>query len=92
LNIAGEKFAQKIAVLGEDIHEGKRTIMVIHAMKHAPAEKAQRLNVRFLLIIGVLMHVIKLTAVFFNRKSFFSTPTIPTSLTRLSRLWSTLVL
>jgi geranylgeranyl pyrophosphate synthase len=48
LNIAGEKFAEKIAVKGEDIHEGKRTLMVIHAMKNAPAEKAARLNVRTL--------------------------------------------
>jgi geranylgeranyl pyrophosphate synthase len=40
LNIAGEKFAAKIAVQGEDIHEGKRTLMVIHSFKHAAPEKA----------------------------------------------------
>jgi len=44
LNLVGEEFAAKIAVVGEDIHEGKRTIMVLHAFEHAPKEKAQRLN------------------------------------------------
>lgn len=44
LNIAGDKFAEKISVKGEDICEGKRTLMVIHAMKHASAEKSARLN------------------------------------------------
>ena len=45
MNIAGEKFAAKIAVQGEDIHEGKRTLMVIHSFKHAAPEKAERLRV-----------------------------------------------
>jgi len=44
LNIAGDKFASKIAVKGEDIHEGKRTLMVIHAAKHATPAKAARLE------------------------------------------------
>jgi len=45
LNIAGgEEFAAKIAVVGEDIHEGKRTIMVLHAFEHAPKDKAKRLE------------------------------------------------
>jgi geranylgeranyl diphosphate synthase, type I len=30
--------------VGDDIHEGKRTIMVLHALAHAPAEDAQRLR------------------------------------------------
>lgn len=44
LNIAGDKFAEKIAVKGEDIHEGKRTLMVIHATEHATPEKSKRLD------------------------------------------------
>lgn len=44
LNIAGDKFAEKIAVKGEDVHEGKRTLMVIHATEHATPEKAKRLD------------------------------------------------
>eukprot|EP01125_Pyxidicula_operculata_P022045 TRINITY_DN8843_c0_g1_i1.p1 TRINITY_DN8843_c0_g1~~TRINITY_DN8843_c0_g1_i1.p1 ORF type:complete len:367 (-),score=94.72 TRINITY_DN8843_c0_g1_i1:79-1179(-) len=43
LNIAGEEFASKIAVMGEDIHEGKRTLMVIHSLEKAPKEKSDRL-------------------------------------------------
>src|SRR5690606_8333082 len=44
LNIEGDKFAEKIAVKGEDIHEGKRTLMVIHASENAPPEKVKRLE------------------------------------------------
>lgn len=44
LNIAGEKFSEKISVKGEDIHEGKRTLMVIHSSKHASQEKVNRLE------------------------------------------------
>lgn len=44
LNIEGEKFAEKISVMGEDIHEGKRTIMVIHSLENATPEKAARLK------------------------------------------------
>jgi geranylgeranyl pyrophosphate synthase len=43
LNLTGEEFA-KGKGLGEDIHEGKRTLMVIHCLKHAPADKAARLR------------------------------------------------
>ena len=43
LNIVGEeeKYGKEI---GGDIKEGKRTLMVIHALKKLPAEKAQRLK------------------------------------------------
>lgn len=44
LNIEGDKFAEKISVKGEDIHEGKRTLMVIHASDNAPPEKVKRLE------------------------------------------------
>lgn len=43
LNLTGEEFAAKIAVVGEDIHEGKRTIMVLHTFDNAPKEEADRL-------------------------------------------------
>jgi len=43
LNLVGEKFA-KGKGLGEDIHEGKRTLMVIHCLKHASKEDASRLR------------------------------------------------
>lgn len=44
LNIAGEKFS-KGKGLGEDIHEGKRTLMVIHCLSNAPKKEADRLRV-----------------------------------------------
>jgi len=43
LNLEGEKFAESKGV-GEDIHEGKRTLMVIHCLKNAPAASARRLT------------------------------------------------
>jgi len=43
LNISGQEFAEKISVQGEDIHEGKRTLMVIHCIQNAPKDKAKRL-------------------------------------------------
>jgi len=43
LNISGEEFAKKIDVMGEDIHEGKRSLMVLHCLQHATKEKADRL-------------------------------------------------
>lgn len=42
LNLAGEEFAKGKGV-GEDIHEGKRTIMVLHTLKNANAKDKQRL-------------------------------------------------
>ncbi|MDD5148803.1 MAG: polyprenyl synthetase family protein [Candidatus ainarchaeum sp.] len=42
LNLAGEEF-QKGKGIGEDIHEGKRTIMVLHALQHAGEPEKQRL-------------------------------------------------
>jgi len=44
LNLVGEEFASKIDMPGEDIHEGKRSLMVIHSLSVAPKEKAERLN------------------------------------------------
>jgi geranylgeranyl pyrophosphate synthase len=44
LNLTGEEFASKIDMLGEDIHEGKRSLMVIHSMNTGPKEKTERLN------------------------------------------------
>jgi len=43
LNISGEEFAKKIDVMGEDIHEGKRSLMVLHCLQTAPEEKSKRL-------------------------------------------------
>jgi len=44
LNIeGGEMFAKKISYVGEDIHEGKRSLMVIHSLKHAPEDQAAKL-------------------------------------------------
>jgi len=40
LNLVGEKFGSLKGV-GEDIHEGKRTLIVLHALKHS--KKAERL-------------------------------------------------
>ncbi len=42
LNLVGEEFA-KGKGLGEDIHEGKRTLLVLHALKKASGEDANRL-------------------------------------------------
>jgi geranylgeranyl diphosphate synthase type I len=41
LDLVGEEFAKKRR-LGEDVHEGKRTLMVIHAFANSP--KAERLR------------------------------------------------
>lgn len=43
LNIEGEEFAKKIDVVGEDIHEGKRSLMVLHCLATATPEVAARL-------------------------------------------------
>jgi len=43
LNISGVEFATKNICIGEDIHEGKRSLMVIHSLEHAPEEKSKRL-------------------------------------------------
>jgi len=43
LNISGEEFAEKISMVGEDIYEGKRTLMVIHSVTHSP-QTAKRLE------------------------------------------------
>jgi len=43
LNIAGEEFSKKIEVKGEDIHEGKRSIMVLHSIQNGTEEKSKRL-------------------------------------------------
>ncbi|PIO02069.1 polyprenyl synthetase [Candidatus Micrarchaeota archaeon CG09_land_8_20_14_0_10_60_16] len=42
LNLVGEKFGELKGV-GEDIHEGKRTLVAIHCLERAPAAKAKRL-------------------------------------------------
>jgi geranylgeranyl pyrophosphate synthase len=45
LNLVGEEF-QKGKGVGEDIHEGKRTIMALHALQHAgEAEKARLIEI-----------------------------------------------
>eukprot|EP01129_Flabellula_baltica_P014157 TRINITY_DN6722_c0_g1_i1.p1 TRINITY_DN6722_c0_g1~~TRINITY_DN6722_c0_g1_i1.p1 ORF type:complete len:355 (-),score=96.89 TRINITY_DN6722_c0_g1_i1:1018-2082(-) len=43
LNIDGEVFASKIQQMGEDIYEGKRSLMVLHCIKNASPEAAARL-------------------------------------------------
>ena len=43
LNLEGERFA-KGKGCGEDIHEGKRTLMVIHCLQNAPAPESSRLR------------------------------------------------
>lgn len=43
LSLSGEEFA-KGKGKGEDIHEGKRTLIVIHCLKNASPEKAKRLR------------------------------------------------
>lgn len=42
LNLVGEEFAKGKGV-GEDIHEGKHTLMIIHALTRAPKKDAARL-------------------------------------------------
>lgn len=42
LNLVGEEFSKGKGV-GEDIHEGKRTIMVLHALKHSSEKDKKRL-------------------------------------------------
>lgn len=44
LNLVGVKLAQTKGQYGEDIHEGKRTLMVLHALDNAPEEEARRLE------------------------------------------------
>jgi geranylgeranyl pyrophosphate synthase len=44
LNIVGEKFQKESKGVGEDIHEGKRTLMVLHAFRNASPAKAKRLR------------------------------------------------
>jgi geranylgeranyl pyrophosphate synthase len=43
LNLIGEEFAQKIAIVGEDIFEGKRSLMAVHSIINAPPEESNRL-------------------------------------------------
>ncbi len=43
LNLVGEEFAKGKGV-GEDIHEGKQTLIVIHALSHLGKEDAKRLR------------------------------------------------
>ena len=41
--LESDLYAETRGIVGEDIHEGKRTLMVIHACNNLPKEKAQRL-------------------------------------------------
>lgn len=43
LNLVGEKFGELKGV-GEDIHEGKRTLIVLHSLQHGTPEQAKRLK------------------------------------------------
>jgi len=43
LNIVGEEFSQKISCVGEDVYEGKRSLMAIHSIINAPKEESARL-------------------------------------------------
>ena len=43
LDLVGEKFAEKKGGLGQDITEGKRTLMVIHALRNAKPSDRRRL-------------------------------------------------
>jgi len=43
LNISGEEFSKKIEMVGEDVHEGKRSLMALHSLQNSPKEKADRL-------------------------------------------------
>jgi len=46
LDLVGEEFAEKKGGLGKDITEGKRTLMLIHALKKAkPADKKRLLEI-----------------------------------------------
>jgi len=44
LNLTGEEFSQKISMIGEDIYEGKRSLMVIHTLLEASEEDSNRLS------------------------------------------------
>lgn len=44
LNLVGARLAKTKGQYGEDIHEGKRTLMVLHCLDTAPAEDAKRLE------------------------------------------------
>jgi geranylgeranyl pyrophosphate synthase len=41
--LESDLYAETRGIVGEDIHEGKRTLMVIHACNNLPKEKSQRL-------------------------------------------------
>jgi geranylgeranyl pyrophosphate synthase len=43
LNISGDEFAKKIEMVGEDVHEGKRSLMVLHSLQNSSKEKSDRL-------------------------------------------------
>ncbi len=43
LNLVGEKFGELKGV-GEDVHEGKRSLLVIHALEKLPQKEANRLR------------------------------------------------
>ena len=43
LDLTGTEFAQKKGGLGQDITEGKRTLMVIHSLKRATPKDKKRL-------------------------------------------------
>ncbi len=46
LDLVGEKFAEKKGGLGKDITEGKRTLMIIHALKKAnPADRKRLIDI-----------------------------------------------
>lgn len=44
LNIVGERFQAESKGLGEDIHEGKRTLMVLHSFQYSSPDQAKRLR------------------------------------------------
>jgi geranylgeranyl pyrophosphate synthase len=44
LNLVGARLAETKGQYGEDIHEGKRTLMVLHCLDTAPPEDAKRLE------------------------------------------------
>jgi len=44
LNLVGARLAETKGQYGEDIHEGKRTLMVLHCLDTASAEDAKRLE------------------------------------------------
>jgi len=43
LNLTGEEFVKKNSCVGEDIHEGKRSLMVIHSLSTSSEEMKKRL-------------------------------------------------